>query len=305
MAETVPMADVPMKAAEEKGLIISPNANPMEIQHTRQEIIALALQQKADPSVLSKLMDLQERWEANEAKKAYTKSMAAFKQECPPVIPKDSSVDFSTAKGRTHYAFVSLGSLVDKITSLLGKFGLSAAWQTKQDEGWVTVSCKITHEKGHSEQVTLSAPPDDSGNKNKIQQIGSTVTYLERYTLFAALGLASGDPDDDGVGAGPRPGVDAPAPEVPPKQPPAPQEQPAAPERKKGCISDKQQKRLFAIAKSDPSWENDDIKKLLSVYGYEHTKDVPKGKGGDYDKICACLEMDTEAGLAKAYEEKL
>ena len=45
----------------------------------------------------------------------------------------------------------------------------------------------------------MTAPPDGSGKKNQIQQIASTVTYLERYTLFAILGLASADQDDDAV----------------------------------------------------------------------------------------------------------
>ena len=43
----------------------------------------------------------------------------------------------------------------------------------------------------------MSAGRDDSGNKNSIQAVGSTTTYLQRYTLKAALGLAASD-DDDG-----------------------------------------------------------------------------------------------------------
>jgi hypothetical protein len=41
---------------------------------------------------------------------------------------------------------------------------------------------------------------DATGNKNPVQQIGSTVTYLQRYTLLAATGLATSDSDDDGRG---------------------------------------------------------------------------------------------------------
>ncbi len=44
----------------------------------------------------------------------------------------------------------------------------------------------------------MSASPDTSGSKNSIQAIGSTVSYLQRYTLFAILGLASTDQDNDG-----------------------------------------------------------------------------------------------------------
>jgi hypothetical protein len=55
---------------------------------------------------------------------------------------------------------------------------------------------------GHSERTTLSATADTSGSKNSIQAIGSTVTYLQRYTLLAAVGLAAGG-DDDGQAASP------------------------------------------------------------------------------------------------------
>jgi len=85
----------------------------------------------------------------------------------------------------------------------MSKHGLSASWHTKQDNGAVSVTCTITHLMGHKESVTLSAPPDNSGSKNNIQAIGSTVTYLQRYTLFAITGIAAADQDDDGQTAAP------------------------------------------------------------------------------------------------------
>jgi hypothetical protein len=56
----------------------------------------------------------------------------------------------------------------------------------------------VTHELGHSAQTSLTAPPDASGSKNSIQAIGSTVSYLQRYTFMAITGLAAKDQDDDG-----------------------------------------------------------------------------------------------------------
>src|SRR6185503_4639414 len=41
---------------------------------------------------------------------------------------------------------------------------------------------------------------DASGSKNAIQAIGSTLTYLQRYSLVQALGLAAAE-DDDGKNA--------------------------------------------------------------------------------------------------------
>jgi hypothetical protein len=54
---------------------------------------------------------------------------------------------------------------------------------------------------GHSESTSLSASPDTSGSKNAIQAIGSTVSYLQRYTILALTGLATEDMDDDGHAA--------------------------------------------------------------------------------------------------------
>jgi hypothetical protein len=58
------------------------------------------------------------------------------------------------------------------------------------------VTCIIAHSAGYSEENSLSAPFDPSGNKNPLQAIGSAQTYLQRYTLKAALGLAAAKDDD-------------------------------------------------------------------------------------------------------------
>jgi len=46
--------------------------------------------------------------------------------------------------------------------------------------------------------VPMQSGPDQSGKKNNIQAIGSTTTYLQRYTLLAATGLATKEQDNDG-----------------------------------------------------------------------------------------------------------
>lgn len=155
------------------------------------DMIRMAVNGGADLEKLSKLLDIQERWEANEARKAYHVAMSEFKNN-PPKIDKDKSVSY----GNTKYNHASLANVVEKITKELSKYGLSASWRTHQN-GQIQVTCKITHILGHSEETTLSAAADKSGSKNDIQAIGSTVTYLQRYTLLSALGLATYDQDDD------------------------------------------------------------------------------------------------------------
>lgn len=142
------------------------------------------------------LMELQERFEANEARKAYVAAMAEFKRT-PPTIRKDKEVAF----GNTRYSHATLGNVTSVIVDALAKHGISHRWDTKQDGGKVIVTCTLTHSMGHSESTQLEAEPDTSGQKNKIQQIASTVCYLQRYTLLAASGMAVQDQmDDDGQG---------------------------------------------------------------------------------------------------------
>ena len=167
-------------------------AKTEEQSGTPAQMIRLAVDKGADLDKLEKLLTLQERWDRNEARKAYNEAMALFKAN-PPKIDKDRTVKYKDVR----YNHASLFNVTERINSELSKYGLSSSWTTKQNGG-VTVTCKITHSKGHTEETTLTAQPDTTGSKNSIQAIGSTITYLERYTLLALTGLATFDQDDDG-----------------------------------------------------------------------------------------------------------
>lgn len=161
-----------------------------------------AMETGASMEVLEKFMSLHERWEAGNARKAFDAAISEAKAKIP-TIKKNRRVGFESRRtgDRTDYAFADLAEIQRVITPILSGHGLSYRYQTKQDGAIVTVTCVMSHRDGHSEGTTLSGPLDTSGNKNPIQQIGSTVTFLERYTLTAALGLASAE-DDDGRAAG-------------------------------------------------------------------------------------------------------
>lgn len=165
---------------------------------TPMEMLDRAVSQGASVETLSKLMDLQERWEQNQARKAFAAAMSAVKSELPKIV-KSKVVDFTTSKGRTNYRYEDLASIMDQVGPVLSRHGLSVRYRTTAEPNSpITVTCIIEHADGHHEENTLMAGRDDSGNKNSIQQIGSTVTYLQRYTLKAALGLAAATDDDGG-----------------------------------------------------------------------------------------------------------
>lgn len=174
---------------------------------TPADLLAIAMNQGADLDRLERLMELQERWEAKQAEKAFVAAMTAFKAE-PIEILKRKRVFFQSQKGTTDYHHAELADVVDAAIVGMAKHGLSHAWEPEQkDTGAVEVTCVVTHAQGHSKRTTLAAAPDNTGNKNPIQQVSSTITYLQRYTLLLALGLATKGMDDDGRAAyPPRPG---------------------------------------------------------------------------------------------------
>jgi hypothetical protein len=163
-----------------------------ELQQTPVKLIELAINKGAEVEQLEKLMDLQERWNKQQAEKAFKTAFVDFQAEKPRLV-KDREVKFN---GKLQYAFIPLQSIQEKIDPVLSRHGLSYRWEQKEDDGNISITCIVQHVDGHEERTTIKAPKDGSGSKNTVQSIGSTVSYLKRYTLEAAFGL-SADVDTD------------------------------------------------------------------------------------------------------------
>lgn len=152
----------------------------------------MAVNPDIDPDRIERFIALKERIDATAAKKAFDAAVSQAKATIPPAEKN------ATGHNNKRYAdFYAYAKVVDPIISALG---LSYRFRTTQTDK-ITVTCVLTHEGGHSEENSLSGPADSSGSKNAIQAIGSTLTYLQRYTLVQALGLAAGE-DDDGKAGG-------------------------------------------------------------------------------------------------------
>ena len=152
------------------------------------------------PEIVNQVMAQRRRELEFNSRTAYAKSMVQAK-ECMPAIAKTKEVKFSAKGGRTYYKHAELSEIVASVVPWLAKFGFSHNWNVEQAENTIRVSCVLTHHAGHSEVTSITSPHDLSGSKNAIQAVGSAITYLQRYTLLAATGLAAGT-DDDGVATG-------------------------------------------------------------------------------------------------------
>lgn len=152
-----------------------------------------------DPERVERFIALKRQMDIDAARKAFYNALSDAKAEIP-VIAKNRTVAYEhkTGESKTSYQHEDLGEIARTVDPILAAHGLSYRFRTTSvlNEP-VTVTCIIAHRDGHSEENTLSAGRDDSGKKNTIQSIGSTITYLQRYTLKAALGLAASS-DDDG-----------------------------------------------------------------------------------------------------------
>jgi hypothetical protein len=168
---------------------------------TPMEMLAQAVEKGMPVETIDKLLALSERWDKTQSRKAFDEAIAAAKAEIPPII-KNREVDFTGKTGiRTHYRHEDLAEIARTVDPILGRHGLSYRFRaTSNINEPVAVTCILSHRLGHFEETTLTAGRDDSGNKNSIQAVGSTITFLQRYTLKVALGLAASN-DDDGNGA--------------------------------------------------------------------------------------------------------
>lgn len=163
---------------------------------TPMEMLNSAITRGDSLDKLERLMDLNDRWEKAQAKKAFIEAKAAFKASAP-VITKDKT------NNQYNSRYASIGSVVNAVNEALSKHGLDADWQFDQSNG-IRVTCILTHVAGHSESVSLVGTPDTSGAKNPLQQIKSTLTYLKLATFEAVTGIATkeGNRDDDGNASG-------------------------------------------------------------------------------------------------------
>lgn len=162
-------------------------------------LLAMAVEKGLPLEQMKELMDLQERWERKEAKKAFFDALSKF-QTMVPSIKKNRTARINSQKGNYSYKFADLGNIGAQIKKALHECGLSYRWEFKDNGTMMKVTCILSHRDGHSETTEMEAGLDNSGYKNDIQQKGSSHTYLQRYTLIGALGLTTADEDNDAIG---------------------------------------------------------------------------------------------------------
>lgn len=167
-------------------------------------LIQTALERGASVETIERLVALGHSLMDREAKTAWHRAFALAQAEIgQKSIKKSKHVRYTTKSGqRIDYWHAEISDVLSVVVQPLSHQDLSVAWNVSQNGAAVTVTCILRHAQGHVETVSMTAAADSSGSKNPVQSVGSTITYLQRYTLFSILGLAASE-DDDGRGGQP------------------------------------------------------------------------------------------------------
>lgn len=159
-----------------------------------QAVVQAVTQQDCGVDALERLMALQERHEAREAKRAFDAARVRLLSDLPPLVAPDREV--SIPRG-ARYRYASLPQIMSTVMPALKRHGFAVSWRTDETERDIEVTCVLSY-CGHDETCSRRAPPDNRGNKSQVQAGQSTVTYLQRHTLLALIGVVTGDaPDAD------------------------------------------------------------------------------------------------------------
>lgn len=133
----------------------------------------------------------------NEVAAAFAKSQLEFS-----TVKKNRTVKVQTReKGSYTFEYADLTAIIDMARPILAKNGIAFTQNARIqriDTGapYIVVDTMLIHASG---QYIIYDPLEFPADA-KIQANGGTITYLKRYALAAALGIAS-EEDDDGNAA--------------------------------------------------------------------------------------------------------
>ena len=157
----------------------------------------LAKDPTVDVEKLQRLIDLQERILKHNAEAAFNAAFSAMQGDIPEIDEKGRLINHKTGQLQSTYA--KNEDIQRALRPILQQHGFALSFRTEWPEsGQVRLIGILTHREGHSRESVFLAAADDSGNKNAIQALGSTVSYGHRYVTADLLNITSRAQDDDG-----------------------------------------------------------------------------------------------------------
>jgi len=163
-------------------------------------MISEAVAKGANLEQLEKLLSLQERWEANEAKKLYNKAMVSAQEEIPSVVKTKKN-------DQTHSKYADLGNIISQTKKVYTKHGFSVSFYEGDTtkENHVRICADVVHASGHKETYHYDVPLDGVGikgnaNMTAIHGKASSTSYAQRYLMCMIWNIPTADNDAQGIG---------------------------------------------------------------------------------------------------------
>ena len=181
-----------MKSPKTKAVVVTKQTRDIV---SVEQFISSAIETKVPVETMERLFALRKEVKAEAAKEAFIVAMSTFQAKCP-IIKKNKDV-LNKDKSTLRYSYASLDSIVSQVKEILGANGLSYSTQVKNETGFLTAICTVTHILGHSESSDFKIPIDTEGFMTAPQKYASALTFAKRYAFCNALGILTGEDDAD------------------------------------------------------------------------------------------------------------
>lgn len=165
-------------------------------------IIEKMVQSGTDPERLGKFLDLAERWERDQAIKAYNNALCDCQAEVRPLA-------MDAANGSTKVPYLSMPKLNSYAHPIYTRHGFTVSFSEAppQREGWIRTVMDIRHRGGHCVEKYKELPHDGIGPQGKpiggmntVQGACSSDSYAQRRLLCGWLNITIVGEDKDGAG---------------------------------------------------------------------------------------------------------
>lgn len=127
-------------------------------------------------------------------------AMAKARGQFPP-IPRNRTVKVRTKTGGSYeFKYATFDAILGAITPVLSAHGLVVMQDTEYMDGKVALTTTVAH--GSGETVSLGRVEGALSPEMSPQELGSLLTYLQRYSIRIALCLGTEDDDDGNLASG-------------------------------------------------------------------------------------------------------
>ena len=172
---------------------------PERRELTPMDLIQIAIEKEGSVDVIERLTKLQLDIQDRNDRVAFTRAMSEFKDNVPVIIRNRVIRD---KDGAEKYKAVALEDVAGPIMKGLSERRITYRFKTADlPGGLIRVTCFLRLEGTAYEEEgsSLAAPPDTSGGKDHLKGVGSTVSYLEKFTLLASIGVHVHSTDPEAV----------------------------------------------------------------------------------------------------------